>query len=130
MKVKSLATIALVSILAAAGAQAETYDGVHPLTSQASRSAVRSGAVLAAHSPDPYDDGADAGPPERFVSTVSRSTERAQAVEAAHSPDPYADGFDAGVPSTISSDTTRAAVRAQAVKAAHQPKLNVWGEAF
>ena len=129
MKSKILCSMALLGLLVA-GAQAETYDGVHPLTDSASRSEVRAEAVVAAHSPDPYADGFNAGVPAEFVSTVSRGAERAQAVEAAHSPDPYADGYGADVPFAIHSTASRANVRAQAVQTAHSPKLNVWGEEF
>ncbi|MDM0022822.1 helicase SNF2 [Variovorax saccharolyticus] len=130
MKSKTLFALAIVGMLAAVGAQAETYDGVHPITDQASRATVRAGAVYAADHADPYDDGAQSGVSTPFVSTVTRSYERAQAVKAAHSPNPYADGYDAGVPAPIVSTVSRSAVRAQATSAAHALGSNAWGEAY
>lgn len=130
MNRKSILAVGALLVLVAAGAQAETYDGVHPLTHGASRAQVRAEAVVAAHSPDPYAEGFDAGVPAATASDVARATVRSEAVVAAHSPDPYADGFDAGVPASLVSDISRASVRAQAVATSHSPKLNVWGEAF
>ena len=130
MNRKSILAVGALLILAAAGAQAETYDGVHPLTHDASRAQVRAEAVVAAHSPDPYADGFDAGVPETISSDIARTMVRQEAVVAAHSPDPYADGFDAGVPMQTVSDISRASVRAQAIATSHSPTLNVWSEAF
>ncbi len=130
MKSKTLLAIAVLGLLGAAGAQAENYDGVHPLTHSANRAEVRAEAVVAAHSPDPYADGFYAGVPEQIHSTIARSTVRGEAVVAAHGPDPYADGYNAGVPQAIASTADRSTVRAQAVATAREPRLNVWGEAF
>lgn len=131
MTSKSIFAITAALLLGAAAAQAETYQGVHPLTHDASRAAERVQAFEAAHSPDPYAEGSEAGVPVRFSSDSSRAEVRQQAVLAAHLPNPYADGYDASqlVPGFVST-ASRASVRAQAVATAHSPKRNVWGESF
>jgi len=121
MKAPKILTIAALCLLAAAGAQAEDYDGVHPLTTVNSRAAVRAEAVVAAHSADPYADGYGADVPATVVSTANPAVVHEEAVVAAHSPDPYAEGYDAGVPAVIASTTDRATVHAQAVAVAHHP---------
>ena len=69
----------------AAGANAETYEGVHALTSSASRSEVAGQAVAAARAGNTYGEGASAGA-QAFTSTASRSAVRAEAVAKAHDP--------------------------------------------
>jgi hypothetical protein len=130
MNSKKILAVAVLSLLAAAGANAEEYDGVHPLTHSASRAQVHAEAVIAAHSPDPYAEGYGAGVPPVFNSTLARATVYQEAVAAAHSPDPYAEGYGAGVPEVFISSIDRRAVKSQAVAAARAPRLNVWGEAF
>jgi hypothetical protein len=77
---------AAVALFAAAGAQAETYEGVLQITdSTVSRAEVQAGAVQAAKAGNLYADGAF-GADEPFVSTASRSAVRAEAVAAAHDP--------------------------------------------
>lgn len=130
MKSNRILAIAALSLLATVGAQAETYDGVHPLTHSASRAQVKAEAVIAAHSPNPYADGFDAGPPAPITSEVARADVKEEAVVAAHSPDPYADGYDAGVPAPIVSEVARSTVHAEAVEEARAPRLNVYGMAY
>ncbi|MCT8174466.1 alpha/beta hydrolase [Variovorax sp. CY25R-8] len=81
---KILAAVA-VALLAATGAQAETYDGVHTVHSTVSRSEVASQAVAAARAGDAYSEGATAGA-QPFSSTADRSAVRAEAVAKAHDP--------------------------------------------
>lgn len=120
---KLLSAVAL-SLLAAAGAaHAETYEGVHPLTSAASRADVAAQAVVAARSADPYADGANAGPAQPIVSQASLATVRAEAVAAAHSADPYAEGASSGVAPVLASTVDRNAVRAEARAAARGAAL-------
>ena len=95
MKTSKIIAAAALTLLAAAGAQAETYEGVHPLVSANSRTTVRAEAVAAAHSAKPYSDAAESGVPAVVASTVDRATVRSQAVAAAHSADPYAEGATA-----------------------------------
>ena len=48
--------------------------------------------MTAAHSANPYADGAEAGVPAVVASSTTRAIVRNQAVAAAHSADPYAEG--------------------------------------
>lgn len=116
-----LLVAAALSALAAVGAQAETYDGVHALTSGASRAEVQAQAVQAAHSANPYSDSYGEGV-ATVNSTVARSTVRDQAVAAAHGPNPYAETYGEGVAS-IRGQADRATVRAAARAAAHGDQL-------
>ena len=86
MKTSTLIATAALSILAAAGAQAETYDGVHPLTTVNSRADVNAQAVVAAHSANPYAEGYSAGVAPATTALADRATVRAEAVAAAHAP--------------------------------------------
>jgi hypothetical protein len=83
MNASKIIAAAALSLLAAAGAHAETYDGVHTLTSSASRSEVAGQAVVAARAGNSYGDGASAQP---FTSTASRSAVHADAVAKSHDP--------------------------------------------
>jgi len=111
---KLLSAVAVALMAVAGAAHAETYDGVHQLTSAASRADVAGQAVVAAHSANPYATGANAGPAQVFVSSTSRAAVRADAVAAAHSADPYAEGASAGVAPLVASTVDRNAVRAAA----------------
>ncbi len=84
MKTSKIIAAAALSILAAAGAQAETYDGVHQLVSANSRAEVIAQAVVAAHSANPYAEGAGSAPVA--VSARDRAEVRAEAVAHAHRP--------------------------------------------
>lgn len=72
--------------LHAAGARAETYEGVHPLTTASSRADVQAEAVAAAHSPNPYAEGASAVEPSVVTASTDRAKVQAEAVAAAHAP--------------------------------------------
>jgi hypothetical protein len=85
MNTSNVIAVAALTILAAAGAQAETYDGVHALTSSASRAEVSSQAPAAARAGNQYGEAANAGV-QTIASTVDRSTIRAEAVVKAHDP--------------------------------------------
>lgn len=86
MKTSKLLAAAALSILAAAGAQAESYDGVHALTSQRARAEVSTEAVAAARAGNVYGDAVGTGAPAPLLASVDRSVVRAQAVAAAHDP--------------------------------------------
>ncbi len=74
------------ALLGAAGAaHAETYDGVHAITSAASRADVKAEAVAAARAGNVYSDTAAEGA-VAFNSTIDRATVREQAVAAANNP--------------------------------------------
>ena len=85
MKTSHLITAAAVVLFAAAGAQAETYEGVQTVNSTRSRAEVNAEAVAAAHAPDAYAEGASSGVTQ-VASTADRNAVRAQAVAAAHDP--------------------------------------------
>jgi len=123
MKTSKIIAAAALALLAAAGAQAETYEGVHPLVSANSRATVNAQAVAAAHSANPYADGAESGVPAVVASSVDRATVRNQAVAAAHSADPYAEGATAGVAPVFASTVNRNTVRAEARAAARGNSL-------
>ena len=85
MKASKIFTAVALSVLAVAGAQAETYEGVHPLTSAASHADVSSQAAVAARAGNVYGDDANAGV-QAFNSTADRAAIRADAVAKAHDP--------------------------------------------
>jgi len=85
MNTSKIIAAAALSLLAVAGANAETYDGVHPLTTANSRAEVQSTAVAAARAGNVYGDASDAGV-ESVASTTDRTAVREQAVAAAHNP--------------------------------------------
>lgn len=123
MKTSKLITIAAVSLLAAIGAQAETYQGVEPRVSANARADVRSEAVVAAHTEDPYSEAASSHVAPAPTASVARATVRNDAVLAAHSANPYAEGYGQGVISVPAGGVDRAAVRAQAYAASHGQQL-------
>ena len=85
MNASKILAAAALSLIAAAGAQAETYQGVHPLTSGAARAEVASQGVAAAHAPDAYRDAAGAGA-QAINSTADRAQVYEEAVAKAHDP--------------------------------------------
>lgn len=87
MNTKQLIAVsaAALAMLGAAGAQAETYEGVQTVTSYASRADVQAEAVAAARAGNPYSDSAAEGV-VAVQSTLDRNAVRAQAVAAAHDP--------------------------------------------
>ena len=85
MKTSQIIAAATLSLLAAAGAQAETDDGGHALTSANSRAEVSAPAAVAAHSANPYAEGYNNGV-TTIASARDRSSVRSEAVAAAHRP--------------------------------------------
>ena len=86
MKTSQLIAAAALSVLAAAGAaHAETYDGVHPLTTANSRDAVAVQGAAAARAGNVYGDGVDGGV-TTIVSTADRAKVNEEAVAKAHDP--------------------------------------------
>jgi hypothetical protein len=74
MKTSQLIAAAALSVLAAAGAaHAETYDGVHPLTTANSRDAVAVQGAAAARAGNVYGDGVNEG-----VTTIVSTADRAK----------------------------------------------------
>ncbi|KQW55837.1 hypothetical protein [Variovorax sp. Root411] len=87
MNTKQLIAVsaAALAMLGAAGAHAETYEGVHAATSVASRADVKAEAAAAARDGNAYSDSAAEGT-VAVNSTLDRSAVRDQAVAAAHNP--------------------------------------------
>jgi len=73
MNASKILAAAALSLLAAAGAQAETYEGVLTVNSGVSRSEVAPQAVAAARAGNQYSEGASAGA-QPFTSTAAPST--------------------------------------------------------
>ncbi|MGJ7525022.1 alpha/beta hydrolase [Variovorax sp. GB1P17] len=88
MKTSNILAAAALSLLAAAGAHAETYEGVHSVTSGYSRADVAPQAVAAARAGNVYGDngGAASTATPVLAASVDRATIRSQAVAAAHAP--------------------------------------------
>jgi hypothetical protein len=76
---------AALALLAATAARAETYDGVHALSSGNSRVTVSAEGVAAARAADRFSDAAASGV-ATVKSTRSRATVKAEAVATAHAP--------------------------------------------
>jgi hypothetical protein len=84
MKTSKILAAAALTILAAAGAHAETYQGVQAPVSANSRADVNAQAEVAARSVNPYAEGSEAGTAPAMVSSVDRAAVQAQAVATAH----------------------------------------------
>jgi uncharacterized protein (DUF2141 family) len=85
MNTRNILAAAALSLVAAAGAHAETYDGVLTVTPNVSRAEVQSQAVAAARAGDVFGEDYAAG--VLTVNTIAdRSAVRSQAVAAAHDP--------------------------------------------
>lgn len=85
MKTSKFIAAAALSILAAAGAQAETYEGVHALVSANSRAEVQAQGAIAARTENPYGDAVSSRVAPALTGSADRSTVRSTAVAAAHS---------------------------------------------
>ncbi|RIX83671.1 alpha/beta hydrolase [Acidovorax cavernicola] len=87
MKTSNILAAAALSLLAAAGAaHAETYEGVHAVTSGYSRADVAPQAAAAARAGNEYSDAVSASVAPVLASSVDRATVRSQAVATAHAP--------------------------------------------
>jgi hypothetical protein len=115
---------AAVSLFAAAGVQAETYHGVHAPVSANSRADVRTQAVIAARSENPYAEGVSSRVAPVLSASTDRGSVRSEAVAAAHRANPYAEGYGQGVARVSGGSVIeRASVRAQARSAARGEQL-------
>jgi hypothetical protein len=85
MKTSKFIAAAALALLAAAGAHAETYNGVHSLSSGNKRSDVGAHAVAATRAPDVFADASMSRPAVR-VNQRERSAVRGEGVAAAHAP--------------------------------------------
>lgn len=86
MNASKIIAAAALSILAAAGAQAETYEGVHAPVSANSRADVNAQAVAAARSENPYAEASSSRVAPSLTASADRSVIRDQAVATAHEP--------------------------------------------
>ncbi|GAA4351790.1 hypothetical protein GCM10023165_40290 [Variovorax defluvii] len=111
------------AILAAAGVNAETYDGVAKVHSIQSRAEVRAEGAIAARSGDQFGDAAGQGVVS-VANSVDRAAVRSQGVAAAHSANPYAEGYGQGV-TRVDSRIDRSNVRIQARAAARGDRLPI-----
>ena len=109
---------AALSSLFAISANAEQYQGVLRLQSTLSRAQVQAEAVAAAHSPDPYREGAYADVATPLPHEADRAAVRAQAYAEARAGNPYGDVAGDGVLQVGQGTVDRQAVRAQAHAAA------------
>jgi hypothetical protein len=109
---------AVLALLSAISARAETYHGVLAPVSANHRADVRAQAVIAAHNENPYAEGVSSRVAPRLVASMDRAGVRAEAVSAARSANPYAEGYGQGVASAPMG-VDRTTLRAQAHAAAH-----------
>ncbi len=86
MKTSRILAAAALAILAAAGAQAETYDGVHAGVSAKNRDEISAEAIRTPASPDQNSPRGSRGA-EAFKAVADSASVRAQAVATANAPD-------------------------------------------
>jgi hypothetical protein len=86
MKTSNILAAAALSLLAAAGAHAETYEGVQPLTSGYSRADVVPQAAAAARAGNEYGDAVSSTVAPALTASADRAAVRNEAVAAAHAP--------------------------------------------
>ena len=123
MKTSKIIAAATLSLLAAMGAQAETYDGVLTVNSVASRAEVAAQARATARAGDVFSEAAFSGVTPALTASVDRATVQNQAVEIARQGNVYGEIASAGVLSTRGGYVDRGAVRAEAREAARNPSL-------
>ncbi|NDZ15980.1 helicase SNF2 [Variovorax sp. WS11] len=123
MKTSKIIAAAALSLLAAAGAQAETYEGVHAPVSANARADVRAQAVVAARSDNPYAEAVSSRVAPILTASTDRGIVRNEAVAAAHSANPYAEGYGHGVTRVMAGTIDRATIRAQARATARGDQL-------
>ena len=86
MKTSNILAAAALSLLAVAGAHAETYQGVLNLTSVRTRADVNAEAVVAARAANPYAEGVSSRVAPVLTASADRSAVRAEAYAKAHAP--------------------------------------------
>lgn len=112
MKTSHILAAAALSLVAVAGAQAETYNGVAPVVSARSRDEVNAEAVKAAAAPDQNVVRGSRGA-EKFTPMADPAAVRAQAVAAASAPDQNVVGGSRVNSRVISTMANPAAVAAK-----------------
>ena len=86
MKTSNILAAAALTILAATGVQAETYDGVLTTQGALNRADVSTQAVAAARAGDLYAESANAGAQPVLSASTDRARVQAEAVAVAHAP--------------------------------------------
>ena len=86
MKISKITAAAALSLLAATAAHAETYEGVHPLTTANGRADVAAEAIVAARSGNVNGDVESSMVAAPLANSIARETVHAQAVAAAQVP--------------------------------------------
>jgi len=113
MNTQRLIAAAALSLLAAASAHAESYDGVHTAASALSRDAVNAEAVKAASAPNQNVTRGSRGP-ETVAVSKDRALVQAEAVRAAAAPDQNVTGGSRVNSRVISTMENPVDVRARA----------------
>jgi len=114
MKTSRILAAAALSLLAAAGAHAESYDGVHAGVSAKSRDEVNAEALRTAAAPNQNVTRGSRGA-EPFNSVANPEAVRAQAIATANAPDQNVVG-GSRVNSRVISTMNKAEARVQAQK--------------
>lgn len=117
MKTSNILAAAALSLLAVAGAHAETYEGVLKQTGVLTRSEVNAQAVVAAHSANPYAEGVSSKVAPVLTASVDRSTIRAQAYARAHAPNQNV-RIESFANSTIPSQYTNGSLKVRSIRQA------------
>ncbi|VTU13078.1 hypothetical protein SRS16CHR_00317 [Variovorax sp. SRS16] len=121
MKTSYILAAAALSVLAAAGAQAETYQGVQTSVSAKSRTEVNEEAVRSASAPNQNVVRGSRGA-EPFKSVADPAAVRAQAIATANAPDQNVVGGSRVNSRVISTMARPAEVRVQAQEGATTAK--------
>ena len=117
MKTSNILAAAALSLLAVAGAHAETYQGVLNLTSVRTRADVNAEAVVAARSANPYAEGVSSRVAPVLTASVDRNTVRAEAYATAQAPNQNLDR-KSFVNSTVPSQYTNGSLKVRSVRQA------------
>ena len=114
MNTSKIIAAAALSLLAAAGARAETYNGVLTVNSVVRRADVDAQARITARAGDVYAEAASAGVTPALTASVDRSTVRSQAEQTARLGNIYGDNASSGVLALRGTQLDRSVVRAEA----------------
>ena len=122
MNTSKIIAAAALSLLAAVGAQAETYEGVQTVNTVASRSEVAADATQAARTAV-FGEARYNGVAPALNGSTDRASVHNQAVQTARMGNLYGNQASAGVLSVGNGNVDRAAVRAEARNAARTAAL-------
>lgn len=110
MKTSNILAAAALTILAATGVQAETYDGVLTTQGALNRADVSTQAVAAARAGDLYAESAHAGVQPVLSASTDRARVQAEAVAVAHAPNQNLDRkafVNSSVPAAYTNGTLK-----------------------